>query len=46
LRDAGGGPRQVRIGAERVYDKGAVLQDGDVIYVAGQPIVFQEKPRE
>lgn len=42
LLDAGGGPRHVRIGAQRVYSGGAVLQDGDDISVAGETFTFHE----
>lgn len=42
LSNAGGGPRQVRIGALRVYAGGAVLQDGDEIVIAGETMQFRE----
>ena len=42
LGDAGGGPRRVCIGQQRVYSGGAVLQDGDEIKVAGETLLFRE----
>ena len=42
LSNAGGGLRQVRIGAEKIYAGGAVLQDGDEIVVAGERMSFTE----
>jgi len=42
LSNAGGGPRRVRIGKQRVYAGGAVLQDGDEIVIAGERMSFTE----